>query len=361
MGFRTLLRLFLVFLLTWAAAGCSGRDFGWTSDLWGNPYPPDAQQIEERYAEMQALRVSAETIRVSWTEHDELVRLCTMYEELLAYSQGQVKGQLESFYQGLTPAEREAVGPPGKQPGEDAETFRKRANQRFSRLQELAELPFNSDLYNDFWKLSRSYYLLAEQLDQEEEVEEKLALYQKGLDSAERAMNCFPEFRAAIAAGEDEEVAVKQIPLAGIAGVYWTTVNLSKWSRIKGFSYILFNKNKGWEMIQHVRALDDAWYYGAADRYLGAFYAVAPSIAGGDMTLSWEHFQASLAAAPHYLATHVLIAEYYATKMQDRELFRERLQFVLDTPLDVYADIIPLQRLEKEKARHMLANIDEYF
>ncbi len=361
MGYRSRLSLFLLLPLMWAVAGCSGRDFGWTSDVWGNPYPPDPQEMEARFGEMQALRASAETVRLSWKQHDELVRLCGMYEELLAYSQGRVKDQLETYYQGLSLAERKQVGPPGVQPGEAPETFRARANQRFSRLQELAELPFNPDLYNDFWKLSRSYYLLAEQLDQEEEVEEKLALYQQGLDSAERAMHCFPEFRAAIKAGEAEEVAVKQIPREGIAGVYWTTVNLSKWSRIKGFSYILFNKNKGWEMIQHVRGLDETWYYGAADRYLGAFYAVAPSIAGGDMALSWKHFQASLQAAPYYLATSVLIAEYYATKMQNRELFRERVQFVLDAPLDIYADILPLQRLEQEKARHMLTNIDEYF
>ncbi len=355
---RKLLFLLSALLLL---SGCSGRDFGWSTDLWGNPYPPDAAELEARSEEMRELRTSAENLRVSWSSPDELLRLCGQYEELLAYTQGRVKEELERYYEGLSPAEQKRFGSPDPLPGETDEDHRARAAERFSQLRDAAAQSFDPDLYNDFWKLSQSTYLLAEMLDDDDDKDRKLELYQQALDNAERAMACFPSFRKAIAAGEAEEVAAKEIPLDGIEGVYWTVVSLSKWSRLKGFSHVLFNKNKGWEMIQHVRELDADWFYGAADRYLGAYYAVAPSIAGGDMELSEEHFKAALEAAPYYLATSVLYAEFYATKMQDEDLFKERLQFVIDAPLDKYPDVVPIQRVEKEKARKLLAEISEYF
>lgn len=342
--------------------GCSGRDFGWTTDLWGDPYPPDTEAIDARYEALKPLQVEAESLRLTWTNIGQLERLCSLYEELLAASQARINGQLEAWYEELPATDQARYGPPSLQPNEDLEAFEQRANARRSALRDAAQLPFDKELYDNFWKLGTSYYLQAERIpDDSDDVERKLELYQKGLNSAERAMACFDSFRTAIAEGMAEEEAAKTIGKEGIEGVYWTVICLSKWSRLKGFSYILFNKNRGWEMIQHVRSLDDAWYYGAADRYLGAFYSAAPSIAGGDMELAWEHFQASLAAAPHYFATHNLVSEYYATKMQDKDLYLKHLNIVLEGDVTVYPDIIPYQRVEQEKAQKLLDSIDEYF
>ena len=38
---------------------------------------------------------------------------------------------------------------------------------------------------------------------------------------------------------------------------------------------------------------------------------------------------------PEYLGTYVLYADFYAKKVQDKELFRMLLQHVLDTPSEV--------------------------
>ncbi len=357
-----MLRRLIPCLFLLVACGCSGRDFGWTTDLWGDPYPPDPTEIDERYAELQPLQVEAESLRLHWTKVAELERLCTIYEELLAASQSRINAKLEVYYEGLSPSEQEKFGPPKMLPDEDADSFAARSMARRSALREAANLPFDKELYDNFWKLGISYYILSERIpDNSEEIDRKLELYQQGLESCERAMACFKSFRDAIARGEAEEEAAKTIGKEGIEGVYWTVICMSKWSRLKGFSYVLFNKNRGWEMIQHVRSLDNTWYYGAADRYLGAFYAVAPSIAGGDMEKSWEHFMASLEVAPDYFATHVLISEYYATKVQDKELFLKHLDIVLNGDPAVYPDIIPYQRVEQEKARKLLDGIEDYF
>ncbi len=341
--------------------GCSGRELGWTTDLWGNPYPPDPAELEAQVAEMDGVRERAEELRVTWTERSQLEECTRLYEQVLAYAQERGKGQLEEHYKGLNAEQQAQFGPPEKQAEETHEEFVERANRRFSALREATQTEYDAQLYESFWKLSNSYYLLAEMLTSDADAELRLELYDKGLTSSERGLDCFPSFRKAFAAGEAEEDAVKTIGIDGIEAIYWTAVNLGKWSRQMGFSYVLFNKNKAKSMIEYIRELDDQWYYGGADRYLGAFYSVAPSIAGGDMELSKEHFDKSISIAPDYYGTHVLLAEYYATKMQDRELFESELNFVINGPLDVLPDVIPLQRIEKEKARVLLENIDEYF
>jgi hypothetical protein len=110
-----------------------------------------------------------------------------------------------------------------------------------------------------------------------------------------------------------------------------------------------------------VYELDREFFHGAADRYFGAFYAVAPSFAGGDINKSYEHFQESLKREPKYLATYVLIAELYAPKAQDPKIFDEHVKFVLDAPLDIIPGLEPEAAIEKKKAELLLKKKDELF
>jgi len=342
--------------------GCTGRDlFGWQTDLWGNPYPPDPVELEAKYAEMELLRHQAETLRVNWQNRKELKECAQLYEQVLQYQRNKVKDQLETYFEGLAEADQAKHGTGKRQSGESDEDFNQRSQDRYSALREAANLPFDGVLYEIYWKLSNNYYLLAEQLTDDADADEKLALYEKGLFNGELGLDSFLAFREKILAGEEEEVAVLAIGKVGIEAIYWTAVNLGKWSRQRGFSTILLNKDKARAMIERVRELDDHWYYGAADRYLGGYYAVAPAVAGGDLEKSKLHFDRSIEIAPHYWGTHVLVAEYYATKMMDEELFETELQIAIDGDMYAYPDIIPIQRIEKKKAEAILANRDEYF
>jgi predicted anti-sigma-YlaC factor YlaD len=108
-------------------------------------------------------------------------------------------------------------------------------------------------------------------------------------------------------------------------------------------------------------ALDERWWYGAAHRYLGAYYAALPSFAGRDLAKSKDHFERSLAIAPDFLATRVLMAEYWARAANDRRAYREQLERVLAASPDAIPEVAPEQRLEQKKARRLLAEIDDYF
>ena len=71
------------------------------------------------------------------------------------------------------------------------------------------------------------------------------------------------------------------------------------------------------------------WYQGP-DRYFGVFYArLTRAFSGGDMATSAEHFNRSLEAQPDYWSTRILMAEEWAVKDGDRELYEELIQYVL--------------------------------
>jgi hypothetical protein len=61
------------------------------------------------------------------------------------------------------------------------------------------------------------------------------------------------------------------------------------------------------------------------------------------------------------LATHVLIADLYATKRQDRALFERELKFVLDTPSTSIPELVPEHDIEKKKAQKLLGEINDRF
>ena len=102
--------------------------------------------------------------------------------------------------------------------------------------------------------------------------------------------------------------------------------------------------------------LDASFYHNGPDRYFGAFYAVAPPFAGGDVVKSQEHYEKSLAAAPYFLGTKVLMAENLATKLDDIEMFDRLLAEVLAADLSaVPPEILPEMEIEQGKAKELQA------
>ncbi len=212
-------------------------------------------------------------------------------------------------------------------------------------------------------KLARGCYLIADGwLSFEDDKAAYLAMHLRGLDYAERGMAAIsPDFEKRVKAGTKTEDAVKVLGRNAVPQMYWYAVNLGKWAKAKGFSTTLKHKDRIFKVISRVYELDRDYYYGAADRYFGAFYAVAPAFAGGDIEKSFEHFQESLKREPKYLATYVLIAELYAPKAQDEKVFDEHLQFVMDAPLNILPGLEPEAAIEKKKAEALKAKRDELF
>ncbi len=214
-------------------------------------------------------------------------------------------------------------------------------------------------------KLARAQYLLADgflALAGDAKREEMLRTYEAGISSAERAMLAVsPEFRRLVTAGARAEEVMDRLGREAVPAIYWRATNLGKWANAQGFATILEHKEEIKAMMNRCLALDENYFFAAPHRYFGAFYARAPDFAGGDLEKSAYHFRISLERAPNYFATRVLRAEFLATKRQDRTLYQEDLNWVLSHDPAAEPEVEPENRLEQQKARKLLNEINERF
>jgi tetratricopeptide (TPR) repeat protein len=207
--------------------------------------------------------------------------------------------------------------------------------------------------------LAHAYYLLGDA--HEENTDLKKSYFEKGAMFGEKAMSGNSSFNKALKDQESMEKALIHLDRREVPAMYWTAANLGKWSKASGILEQLKYKSQIKALIERVEKLDAKYFYSAPSRYWGAFYALAPGFAGGDLKKSLKAFNKSLEAAPQYLGTKVLMADTYYMKKNDRESFKKVLEEVIATPDDVDPAIQPENVMEKEKARKLLEKIDQIF
>lgn len=211
------------------------------------------------------------------------------------------------------------------------------------------------DDYQTYEKLARAEYLLADGhlfFERETKEAEFLATYERGYNAALRGLQALsPDVEKKMKLGIDVGDTATAVGKDGVGLMYWYATNLGKWANAHDdISVVLKYKTRIVNLMTRVTDLDNGFFYGAPDRYWGAFYAIAPAFAGGDLDKSYKHFQASLKVAPSYPATYTLMAENYATKKLDEALFKELVQKVIDFPADAMPGMEAETAVEKKKA-----------
>lgn len=207
--------------------------------------------------------------------------------------------------------------------------------------------------------LTRGHYLLADaHLDNPDL---KKRNFEKATSFGEMAMATNDAFKEKVSAGKSVEESLDTLTLKEVPAIYWTAAALGKWAKAAGIATQLKYKTRIKAQIEKVEKLQPDFFYGAPSRFWGAYYAVAPSFAGGDLNKSKVHFEKSLKTAPEYLGTQVLMAEVYWTKKGDRKAFDSILRGVLASTHDKHPELGPENLLEKKKAEKLLENADELF
>jgi hypothetical protein len=168
-----------------------------------------------------------------------------------------------------------------------------------------------------------------------------------------------PEFKAKVDSGVKADKAVDVLSKEYTGCIYWAAASLGKWATLKGFATRVANKDRIKNWVDTVTKLDTAYFYGAPDRYWGAYYAILPGFMGKDLTKSEAHFKKSMEIAPAYLGTKVLMAERLATEKSDRAMFKTLLEEVINANPEADPDFTPENRQEQAKAKELLAKIDE--
>lgn len=213
-------------------------------------------------------------------------------------------------------------------------------------------------------KLSHAYYFLADGYLSFDEAHqpEMMSTFEKGTQAAEHALMALSsDFAQRMQAGTRIEEAVSILDRSAVPALYWRSANLGKWASAQGFATLLSYKDEIRAVMTRCLELDANYFYAAPHRYFGAFYARAPSFAGGDLVRSKEHFEQSLRFAPNYFATRVLYAQDYAVKAQERATFDAQLAYVLAHQPSELPDAEPENTVEQHKARDLQARAGDLF
>lgn len=213
-------------------------------------------------------------------------------------------------------------------------------------------------------RLARAYYFLGDghlSFDPARH-EEMMDAFERGTDAAERALVAqSPSFAARMRSGARIEEAVELLGRDAVPALYWRAANLGKWAAAQGFATLLTYKDEIRATMARCLELDAMYFHAGPHRYFGAFYARAPSFAGGDLARSREHFEQSIRSAPTYLATRVLFAHDYAVKADDRALFESELRAVIAADPAALPSEAAENAVEQRKARLLLAEVAELF
>jgi hypothetical protein len=213
--------------------------------------------------------------------------------------------------------------------------------------------------YKFLAKLSRAHYFLADAHHSDMEMKKKI--WELGTSFGEKAMAKNTVFsKEMLKEGARVEDHLDLLGKNEIAAMYWTASNLGKWAKNSGIATTLKYKTLIKKLISRVEKLDRTFFYFAPDRYWGAFFAIAPGFAGGDMDQSKIRFERNLKEAPAYLGTKVLFADYYMTKKDDQESFKKLLNEVLASKV-MDPNILSENIVEKRKAKTLLMNIEDKF
>ena len=222
--------------------------------------------------------------------------------------------------------------------------------------------PHNPDLYV---RLSRAQYFMADchlRFDDTKR-EQMMTSFLEGTRAAEKALlSLSDEFKRRMDANPHLEDAIEVLDERAVPALYWRASNLGKWASADGFATLLSHKDEIRAMMSFCLEKDREFFHWGPDRYFGVFFGRAPAFAGGDLQRSKEHFEASLARVPNYFGTHVLMAQDYAVKAQERAVFDEHLTYVLNTDPAIGGDeIAPENRCEVRKARILQSQAAELF
>jgi hypothetical protein len=115
-------------------------------------------------------------------------------------------------------------------------------------------------------------------------------------------------------------------------------------------------------LIRRAQELDEGFYYGGPDLFLGVWLASRPAIAGGDLKKAQQYFLRALDFGKgKFLMAYVYYADNYARRALDKELFVSTLTKVLNTPADISPELTLVNTIAKRKAKELLSHVNEYF
>lgn len=261
------------------------------------------------------------------------------------------------------PASASAPEPPSPERAEADALWEQRAD-RSKLVEALAkyEIAMSADARDRHVgeRLTRGWYFLGDAYETADDA--RVAAWDQSIAWGKRCLAINPQISALLAKGDEtDETAVRAATIEDVPCLFWTATALGRWSRLKGPAATLTHVATVKAYIERVDDLDPDFYFRAADRYWGVYYASIPSFAGRDLEKSKSYFDSAREHAPGFVETKVLLAEYWAVETKDRATFESSLNEVLAADENALPEIRPEVLAEKRKAQALLARQEELF
>ncbi len=205
--------------------------------------------------------------------------------------------------------------------------------------------------------LTQGYYFMGAGFT--DDTDEKKAYFEKGRLFGEKGLMTNAEFKKRFEK-DGMEKSLDSVTVNEATVLFWAASNLGSWARANGVMSSLGYKGQIQAMITRTEALNANVFYGGVQRYWGAFYSLAPGLAGGDMEKSKAAFEKALQLEPNYLGTKVLMAETYLVKKDDKTKFEAVLKEVLAAKAD-HPQYGPENKIEQQKAQRLLKKVHDLF
>jgi hypothetical protein len=204
--------------------------------------------------------------------------------------------------------------------------------------------------------LSKAYYFQAYYV--ESDLIKRDALYVKGAESALKGFenSIFYQSFSDTTKFENNKIkleAIKKAPIETIGVLFWWATNHGKFLINKPVIDRIGSREILEIAMHRISILDEDYYYGGPRRFFGMFYSRLPGV---PLNRAKLNFDQSLLDNPNFFGTRVLRAQYYHTKLGNRELFEEDLEFIIKGDPSLLPDAMPENLFEQEKAKELLNN-----
>jgi fructose-specific component phosphotransferase system IIB-like protein len=210
----------------------------------------------------------------------------------------------------------------------------------------------------------QAYTVYASSFVEDSDPAKAALLYGKAKEYGFRALSLKRNFQQAASGTLNDFISfLKQYEKEDVPPLFWSTSAWAKWISLNLDSVEALADMPMLEAtMQRVIELDGSFFYGSPHLHMGVYLAAKPSIIGGNIDKSKEHFGKAFAlGADKLLSAKVLFARHYAVRLKDRALFEKTLQEVIAAPVDEVPELTLSNTLAKEKARELLERVDDYF
>jgi tetratricopeptide (TPR) repeat protein len=127
-------------------------------------------------------------------------------------------------------------------------------------------------------------------------------------------------------------------------------------------AYALLDVPKAAALMERILILDDTYKFGGAHAVVGTYNAARAVMIGGNPEKAKLHFDKAFQISERkFLLWLVYYAQYYAFRIQDRELFVKTLNEVISAPDNLLPEQNLANEIAKFKAVALLKTVDEQF